>query len=105
MKKSFFAVFAIMLFAGVSAYAGSGDDPAKQKIAASTVSTDPHIISLVNRYNEIENMDKSGLSSSEKKQLRKESSDIKDELKAQDGVVIYLSGAAILIIILLIILL
>ncbi|MFI5172252.1 MAG: hypothetical protein ACHQFW_07665 [Chitinophagales bacterium] len=62
---------------------------------------------LAARYEEINKMDKSNLSGTEKRELRNESSQIKKELKAQDGTVIYISSAAaiILIVILLILLL
>ena len=59
---------------------------------------------LIIRLNEINDMDKSNLNSSEKSELRNEVTSIKNQLL--DGPVIYISaGALILIIILLIILL
>lgn len=59
---------------------------------------------LLNRLDEIKAMDKSELSSSEKKELRKEVRAIKAELKST-GNGVYLSVGAIIIIILLLILL
>jgi len=59
---------------------------------------------LLARLNEINTMDKSNLSSFEKKQLRKETRSIKQSLKAVGGGV-YLSVGAIIIIVLLLILL
>lgn len=59
---------------------------------------------LLYRLEQIKAMDKSGLSSLEKKELRKEVKAIKSEFKATSGGV-YLSVGAILIIILLLILL
>ncbi|PTB97522.1 hypothetical protein C9994_02665 [Marivirga lumbricoides] len=59
---------------------------------------------LLTRLDEIRNMDKSDMSSSEKKELRKEVRSIKRELKATGGG-IYLSAGALIIIILLLILL
>ena len=59
---------------------------------------------MLNRLNEIKEMDKSDLSSSEKKELRTEVKTIKKNLKAS-GHGIYLSVGAIIIIILLLILL
>jgi hypothetical protein len=59
---------------------------------------------MMNRLDEIKSMDKSELSSVEKKELRKEVRTIKKELKAT-GNGVYLSIGAILIIILLLILL
>jgi hypothetical protein len=58
---------------------------------------------LIARLNEIKEMDKSSLSASEKKELRKETRSIKKQLKsASNG--IYLSTAAIIIILLLVLL-
>lgn len=58
---------------------------------------------LLIRLHEINDMDKANLSSTEKKELRKEVRSIKTELKAANGV--YLSIGAIIIIVLLLILL
>ncbi|MBK9337411.1 MAG: hypothetical protein IPM98_12920 [Lewinellaceae bacterium] len=59
---------------------------------------------LLLRLSEINAMDKSGLNSSEKKKLRKETRSIKKTLAANNGGV-YLSVGAIIIIVLLLILL
>ena len=59
---------------------------------------------MQNRLEEIKNMDKSALKSSEKKELRKEVRTIKKSLKAS-GNGVYLSVGAIIIIVLLLILL
>jgi len=58
---------------------------------------------MLNRLEEIKDMDKSNLSRSEKKELRKEVKAIKAELKST-GNGVYLSVGAIIIIILLLIL-
>jgi predicted PurR-regulated permease PerM len=60
---------------------------------------------LVNRLKDIRDMDMNNLSDDQKRDLQKEVKDIKDNLKKNAGVVIYLSAAAIIIIILLILLL
>jgi hypothetical protein len=65
---------------------------------------DPRAQQLLNRLEEIKDMDKSELSGSEKKELRKEVKGIKKEMKTISGGV-YLSVGAIIIIILLLILL
>lgn len=59
---------------------------------------------MILRLNEIKDMDKTNLSSSEKKSLRKEVRSINRELKTMNGGV-YLSVGAIIIIILLLIIL
>ena len=60
--------------------------------------------SMLQRLHEIKDMDKSSLTSTEKKELRKEVKNIKKELKANSKGV-YLSVGAIIIIVLLLILL
>ncbi len=67
-------------------------------------STDPRVQQMVQRLEEIKGMDKSGLSSSEKRSLRKEVKSIKKEMKVVGGGV-YLSVGALIIVILLLILL
>lgn len=64
----------------------------------------PEVKVMLDRLNEIKEMDKSSLKSSEKKELRKEVRAIKTNLKAK-GNGVYLSVGAIIIIILLLILL
>ena len=59
---------------------------------------------LVKRLNEIDAMDKSNLSSSERKELRKEVRTIKKEVKALGGGVYISVGVLLLIIILLLLL-
>ncbi|HMC01398.1 MAG TPA: hypothetical protein VKN14_10230 [Flavobacteriaceae bacterium] len=60
---------------------------------------------MVDRVNEIKDMDKSNLTRSEKKELRKELRTIKKDLKKRAGKGIYISTGAIIIILLLIIIL
>lgn len=64
---------------------------------------DPRLQPLLQRLEEIKNLDKSGLSRTEKKDLRKEVRGIRKEMKKMSGGV-YLSVGAIIIIILLLIL-
>jgi len=61
-------------------------------------------MAMENRLHEIKDMDKSKLSSSEKRELRKEVKEIKDAVKSRGGG-IYLSVGAVIIILLLIIIL
>lgn len=81
---------------------------AENNVAAVTV--DPKEIpaevrTMLNRLDEIKAMDKSELSSSEKKELRKEVRTIKSELRASGNGVYFSVGAIIIIILLLILLL
>jgi Flp pilus assembly protein TadB len=60
---------------------------------------------LMSRLTEIRNMDKSNLTSTEKRELRKEVREMKKEVKKNNSRGIYLSVGAIIIIVLLLILL
>lgn len=60
---------------------------------------------LTARLTEIKEMDRSNMSSAEKKALRKEVRSIKSELREQAGGGVYLSVGALLIVVLLLILL
>ena len=62
----------------------------------------PEIRVLINRLNEIKNLDKSSLNRLEKKELRKEVRTIKKSVRSS-GNGIYISSGAIIIILLLII--
>jgi hypothetical protein len=62
-------------------------------------------VALMDRLEEIEAMDKSDLTSAEKRELRKEVRDIKKEVKELGGGVYISVGAAILIVLLLILIL
>ncbi len=115
MKKSMCMLLVGLMMSTVSVL---GNEPTKETsssentTAATSVVTskenklsEKDISFLTNRLKEIRKMDRSSLTSDEKLQLRKEVLGIKEKLKGQAGVGIYLSGTAILIIILLIILL
>ncbi|WP_202552434.1 hypothetical protein [Ginsengibacter hankyongi] len=73
-------------------------------VTTEKTNNDAHAQQLVNRLKEIRDMDKSDLTSSERRALRKEVKEMKKEVK-RDSKGIYLSVGAIIIIILLLILL
>ena len=102
MKK----IFPLLMLACLSftflpqtSFAVSADRPGI--VNSSTPS--PAMNALVLRLNEIKNMDKSRLSSSEKKELRKELRTMKREARKSSGV--FLTVGALLIVIVLLILL
>ena len=66
--------------------------------------SESEVARLTDRVNEIRDIDKSSLSSSERHEMKSELKEIKKTL-AQDGGYVYISGATILIVILLILLL
>jgi hypothetical protein len=74
-------------------------------VATEKTNNDAHAQQLVARLKEIRDMDKSNLTSSERKALRKEVKEMKKEVKRDGSKGIYLSVGAIIIIVLLLILL
>lgn len=106
MKKfTVYIVTAMLLLTSVSIPLKA----AEGTVPASTTATNPaasaEANALLNRLDEINAMDKAGLSRSEKKLLRKEVRSIKSELKTLNGGVYVSVGAIIIILLLLIILL
>ncbi|HJS01496.1 MAG TPA: hypothetical protein VJ780_11225 [Flavobacterium sp.] len=99
MKKLSFYLMVVILSLGVlpSTYAADKNPVESPKEVPAEVQT------MLNRLNEIKEMDKSNLSTAEKKELRKEVKTIKKDLKSM-GRGVYLSVGAIIIIILLLIL-
>lgn len=88
-------------FLPLQSYAGI---PGSTGLPGTTTNASIEANALLLRLHEIKDMDRSGMTSSEKKVLRKEVRSIRNELRrANDG--IYLSVGAIIIIILLLILL
>jgi len=75
----------------------------KDPVPVNTPEMTERVNVLMNRLNEIKDMDKSDLSRSDKKELRKEVKAIKEELRST-GNGVYLSVGAIIIIILILIL-
>ena len=100
MKKSLMLMLvAIMSITFNPMYASNNKPvtPIENAVAAA------HAESLINRLNEIKDMDKSEMSRAEKRELRKEVKAIKADLNSS-GNGIYLSVGAIIIVILLLIL-
>lgn len=79
-------------------FAAENNTPAAKEIPA-------EVQTMLNRLDEIKEMDKSDLKSSEKKELRKEVREIKQNLRSSGNGGLYLSVGAIIIIVLLLILL
>ncbi len=88
----------------VSTTLSAATEPTPSSIANPKTADSREADALLGRLNEIKTMDKSNLSSSEKRQLRKETRAIKSQLKEIGGGV-YLSVGAIIVILLLLILL
>jgi len=106
MKKTIFGFLMIFMFSATMAFAGeikaSSDNTAavvktENKLSAEEIAT------LTKRVEEIRSMDKSNLTSVEKRELRKEVKGIKENVR-KNGEIIYISGGTLLLIILIIVL-
>jgi len=103
MKKLSIGLLTILLLAGLSIVQVKAD-AIKHPVVATEVVESAEVTLLLNRLEEIKEMDKKGMSSAEKKELRKEVRAIETELKNL-GSGVYISVGAIIIILLLIIIL
>jgi hypothetical protein len=105
MKKfTVYIVTAMLLLTSVSIPSKAADGTVPASTTTSPVAS-AEAKALLNRLDEINAMDKTGLSRPEKKLLRKEVRSIKSELKTLNGGVYVSVGAIIIILLLLIILL
>lgn len=105
MKKLAIYPIGIIMFLLYSVALHAENEP-KSLLATNTIENveSAETDNLVERIEYINEMDKSDLSSAEKRELRKEVRSIQKEL-VQRGTYIYISGSALIIILLLIILL
>lgn len=110
MKKIVFIVcFMIVSFGTSTVFANKVEPVTKMETPVTTDNKDNKLTSeevaqLKSRVVEIRNMDKSHMSSAEKKELRNELKMIKERVK-RDGGYVYIGGTTLLLIIILIILL
>ena len=105
MKKTIFcALLAIFSLSAVPAFATKSSTNATEKTTATTTKlTEEEISTYRARVEEIRDMDKSELSSSEKKELKSELKEIKETMH-KDGTYIYVGGSTLLIIIIILLL-
>ena len=106
-KVAILALTLLTLFASVNTYARKDKDYWKDKVATMTeAQKESRVAEMKARVEAIKDMDKSNLSSADRKALRKELRDMNKEAKAMDrsGGGIYISLAGIVIIILVLIL-
>jgi hypothetical protein len=110
MKRTiFFGILMIFMMSASVAFAGKTDLKSASDNTAATVKTENKLSEeemsrLTKRVEEIRAMDKSEMTSVEKRELRKELRGIKENVK-KDGSVVYISGSVLLLIIILIIIL
>lgn len=102
MKRLIYTLTLIFTL-GISANTVSANDRMDKRKAELTAEQKVQFERIVNRVEQIRDMDKSQLSSSERSELRKELRELKSQARAMSGGV-YLSVGAIIIIILLLIL-
>jgi len=110
MKKTIFvAILMIFTLGSITTFASNADQKSVSENPAIPVKTDNKLTTeevsrLKNRVEEIRSTDKSGMTVTEKRELRKESKEIKKNVR-KSGSVVYIGGSTLLIIILLILLL
>jgi hypothetical protein len=97
-----FTLSSTMAFAGKSSTKAASENSAVLNKTETKLSAE-EITVLTKRVEEIRDMDKSNMTSMEKRELRKEVKGIKENVR-KSGEVIYISGGALLLIILIIIL-
>ncbi|MFH4965241.1 hypothetical protein V8G69_09590 [Gaetbulibacter sp. M235] len=103
MKKTTFYLLIVMLLSVLpNTVMASEKSPAP--IDKPITEIPAEIKTMLNRLDEIKEMDKSNLKSSERRELRKEVREIKKEIKAKGGG-LYISAGAIIIILLILLIL
>jgi hypothetical protein len=104
MKKTILiALMMIFTLGATTAFASTSDFKGNEPVATENKLSAEEVNRLINRVEEIRKMDKSTLTTSEKRELRKEIRDIKKNVR-KDGTVLYISGGALLVIVLILIL-
>lgn len=103
MKNLTLSAIALFLFLAIAPSQLSASTTERISLTETKALVEPRSASLQARLDELKTMDKSDMSFSEKRQLRKETRSIKKELAQLNGGV-YLSVGAIIIIVLLLIL-
>ena len=104
MKKAIFIAF-LMIFTMVSSstFANKAEAKTVAPVATENKLSAEDVSRMNKRVEEIRSMDKSEMTVSEKRELRKESKGLKENVR-RSGEVIYISGGTILLIILIIVL-
>lgn len=104
MKKTIFiALMMIFTLGATTTFASKSDLKSNAPVATENKLSAEEVSRLNSRVEEIRKMDKSDMTVSEKRELRKESKSIKENVR-KSGEVIYISGGTLLLIILIIIL-
>jgi len=104
MKKTIFiALMMIFTLGATTTFASKSDLKSNAPVATENKLSAEEVSRLNSRVEEIRKMDKSDMTVTEKRELRKESKSIKENVR-KSGEIIYISGGTLLLIILIIIL-
>lgn len=104
MKKTiYFAILMIFTLSATTAFAGKNNLKATTPVATENKLTTEEVNRLKTRVEEIRSMDKSEMTLTEKRELRKELRSTKENVR-KSGEVIYISGGTILLIVLILLL-
>ncbi len=104
MKKTIFIALLMIFSLGAStAFAGKSDSKSITPAATENKLSAEEVSRLTNRVEEIRKMDKSEMTVTEKRELRKELKGIKENVR-KSGEVIYIGGGTLLLIIIIILL-
>lgn len=106
MKKTIFiAIMMIFTLSATTTFAKKSDLKSIAPAATENKLSAEELNRLNTRVEEIRSMDKSDMSVTEKRELRKESKSIKENVKRDGGGYVYLGGGTLLLVLLLILLL
>lgn len=98
-------VTAMLLLTMIPAQAADIAKPTTSTTVSTNEVESAEVKAMISRIDEIRAMDKSAMSSSEKKELRKEMRQMKNTVNHSHGSTVYISGGLIVLIVVLIILL
>jgi hypothetical protein len=104
MKKSIFFAFTMIFMLSASTFAAKGLKNPENLTKTENKLSEEEANRLIRRVGEIRDMDKTNMSTSEKRELRKELRVTQKNVK-RDGGTIYISAASLILIIILVILL
>ena len=105
MKKTIFiAIMMIFTLGATTTFAAKNDSKSTTPVATENKLSTEELSRMKNRVEEIRNMDKSNMTVTEKRELRKELKSTKENVR-KNGEVIYIGGTTLLLIIILILIL
>ncbi len=104
MKKTIFiAILMIFTLSATTTFASKSDLKSNAPVAIENKLSAEEVNNMKTRFEEIRKMDKSDMNSTEKRELRKESKSIKENVR-KSGEVLYIGGSTLLLIIIIILL-